>query len=44
MFIFAVKMYIDMNSLNFTDQYPDEASCKAKWKSIRDKEGVVCRR
>jgi Zn ribbon nucleic-acid-binding protein len=31
-----------MNLLNFTHQYPDEASCKAKWKEYRDKQGVVC--
>ena len=33
-----------MNLLNFIEHYPDEASCKAKWKSIRDKEGVICSR
>ena len=32
-----------MNLLNFISQYPDEDSCKAKLKAIRDKEGVVCR-
>ena len=32
-----------MNSLNFTDQYTDEVSCKAQRKALRDKEGVVCR-
>jgi hypothetical protein len=31
-----------MNLLNFTYQFPDEASCKAKWKEYRDKQGVVC--
>jgi DNA-directed RNA polymerase subunit RPC12/RpoP len=31
-----------MNLLNFVAQYPDEASCKAKWKLNREKEGVVC--
>ena len=31
-----------MNLLNFAEQYPDEASCKSKWKAIRDKAGVVC--
>jgi transposase-like protein/DNA-directed RNA polymerase subunit RPC12/RpoP len=31
-----------MNLLNFTTLFPDEASCKAKWKEIRDKQGVVC--
>ena len=33
-----------MNLLNFIEHYPDESSCKAKWKSIRDNEGVVCSR
>ena len=33
-----------MNLLNFIAHYPDESSCKAKLKSIRDKEGVVCSR
>jgi transposase-like protein/Zn ribbon nucleic-acid-binding protein len=31
-----------MNLLNFVSSYPDEASCKAKWKEYRDKQGVVC--
>jgi hypothetical protein len=29
-----------MNLLNFTTLFPDEASCKAKWKEYRDKQGV----
>jgi ribosomal protein L37E/transposase-like protein len=33
-----------MNLLNFVEQYPDESSCRAKWKSMRDKIGVVCTR
>ena len=33
-----------MNLLNFISQFPDEESCKLKLKSIRDKEGVVCRK
>jgi transposase-like protein/Zn ribbon nucleic-acid-binding protein len=33
-----------MNLLNFVEQYPDESSCKAKWKSIRDAQGVTCPR
>jgi hypothetical protein len=28
-----------MNLLNFTTLFPDEASCKAKWKEYRDKQG-----
>lgn len=31
-----------MNLLNFVSQFPDEASCKSKWKEYRDSEGVVC--
>lgn len=31
-----------MNLLNFVDQFPDEASCKLKWKEFRDRQGVVC--
>lgn len=31
-----------MNLLNFVSQYPDEASCRAKFKEFRDKQGVVC--
>lgn len=33
-----------MNLRNFVEQYPDEASCKLKWKFYRDKVGVVCPR
>jgi hypothetical protein len=31
-----------MNLLNFVSQFPDENSCKAKWKEYRDNQGVVC--
>ena len=31
-----------MNLLEFEKQYPDEASCRLKWKELREKEGVVC--
>ena len=31
-----------MNLLEFQNQYPDEDSCKRKWREIREKEGVVC--
>ncbi|MDR2385724.1 MAG: IS1595 family transposase [Tannerella sp.] len=30
-----------MNLLNFVKQYPDEASCRSKFKEYRDKEGVI---
>lgn len=31
-----------MNLLNFTTVFSDESSCKARWKSYRDKQGVIC--
>ena len=31
-----------MNLLNFANSFPDEASCKAKFKEYRDKQGIVC--
>lgn len=31
-----------MNLLNFISQYPDEDSCKHKFKAIRDLVGVTC--
>lgn len=33
-----------MNLLNFVSQYPDESSCRIKFKEYRDKQGVVCPR
>ncbi len=33
-----------MNLIKFLDEFPDEASCRAKFKGYRDKEGVTCRR
>lgn len=33
-----------MNLLNFISQYPDEISCKLKFKEIRDSIGIVCRK
>lgn len=33
---------ISMNLLNFVSQFPDEESCKIKWKEFRDQQGVVC--
>jgi hypothetical protein len=30
-----------MNLINFISQYPDEASCKAKCKAYRDREGII---
>jgi len=32
-----------MNLLNFIDQFPDELSCKLKFKEMRDDVGVICR-
>ena len=31
-----------MSVLNFIEQFPDEASCKQKFKEYRDQVGVVC--
>jgi len=31
-----------MNLLNFALQYPDEASCRIRFKAIRDSQGVIC--
>lgn len=31
-----------MNLLNFSNTFPDETSCKLKWKEMRDKQGVFC--
>ena len=31
-----------MNLLNFVTNFPDEESCKRKWKEIRDKQGIIC--
>ena len=31
-----------MNLLNFIEQFPDEESCKQKYKEFRDKSGVTC--
>jgi DNA-directed RNA polymerase subunit RPC12/RpoP len=31
-----------MNLLNFVTSYPDEASCRKKFKEMWDKEGIVC--
>jgi hypothetical protein len=33
-----------MNLLNFSEHYPDEASCIAKFKEYRERQGVVCPR
>src|SRR5215510_10672378 len=43
MLIFALNKQIEvMNLLNFSSQYPDEASCKFRWKAFRDQQGVIC--
>jgi hypothetical protein len=31
-----------MNLLNFSESFPDEESCKVKFKEYRDKQGVIC--
>src|SRR5215510_2208339 len=43
MLIFALNKQIEvMNLLNFSSQYPDELSCKSRWKAFRDQQGVIC--
>ena len=34
----------ELKIFEFISEYPDEESYKRKFKSIRDKEGVVCRK
>ena len=41
---YLIRNKNDMNLINFIESFPDEASCRKKFKEIRDKEGVVCRR
>lgn len=33
-----------MNLIEFSDHFPDEASCKAKFKELREQEGIICRK
>lgn len=33
-----------MKLIDFTSTYPDEASCKAKFKELRKEQGIVCKR
>lgn len=33
-----------MNLINFIEQFPDEPSCRVKFKEFRDKQGIVCRK
>lgn len=32
-----------MNLIKFIDRFPDEESCKQRFKEIRDQEGIICR-
>jgi DNA-directed RNA polymerase subunit RPC12/RpoP len=41
MIIFAGKLQI-MTLIDFLSEFPDEASCKAKFKEFREQAGVVC--
>ena len=41
--IVYMVLQLEMNLLNFIEQYPDEDSCRLKLKTLRDK-GVVCRK
>ena len=33
-----------MKIIDFITNFPDESSCKSKWKGYRDKQGVLCSR
>jgi len=33
-----------MNLIKFIESFPDEASCRAKFKEYRDEQGVICRK
>jgi hypothetical protein len=33
-----------MNLIDFIGQFPDEESCKAKFKEFREREGIYCRK
>ena len=33
----------DVNLINFIEQFPDETSCKLKFKEMRDRIGITCR-
>jgi transposase-like protein len=36
--------FYDVNLINFIESFPDETSCKQRFKEIRDNEGVICRK
>lgn len=38
-----MRNFFDMNLINFIEQFPDEQSCKLKFKAMRDETGVTCR-
>ena len=31
-----------MNLIDFADKFPDEESCKLKFKELREQEGIMC--
>ena len=33
-----------MNLIEFSDHFPDEASCRTRFKELREQEGIVCRK
>jgi hypothetical protein len=41
MIIFAGK-FVDYDVDRFLSEFPDEASCKSKFKEFREQAGVVC--
>lgn len=38
------KIRTEIKLFDFISQYPDEDSCKTKFKAIRDSEGIVCKK
>lgn len=42
MIIFTAEKQRAMNLIDFIEQYPDELSCKEKFKKYRDEVGVIC--
>ena len=41
---YIIENNFDVNIIKFLEQFPDETSCRAKFKEFRDQEGVVCRK
>ena len=42
--MFICEKQIEMNIIKFMESYQDEESCKLKFKAVRDKAGVTCKK